>query len=301
MNFNIIIIDFGDTVMRLLLSAALFLALAAAAAAQEGPYFVTYTHHLEEPGNLEIAISNTLGLPRTGLSYTAPYAELEYGVKAWWTSELYLEGQSRRGDSTVFTGWRLENRFKPLAREHRINPVLYFEYENINEASRILKEVVGHAEPFDGPNSELQQNHAHEIETKLILSSSVRDWNISENLIFEKNLTQAEGFEFGYAVGISRALSRLASGSTCRFCRENFIAGLEAYGGLGNTGRFGFAQTAQYIAPAVSWQLGDNATLRFSPAFGLTPGADRFLLRVGYSYELRGFGRKVASMFGGGK
>jgi hypothetical protein len=269
--------------------------------AQETPYFVTYSHHMEEPGNLELELSNHLGLPKTGRAYTAPLMEIEYGVKAWWTSELYLEGQSRRGDSTIFTGWRLENRFKPLAREHRINPVLYFEFEDINEASRIQKEVVGHAEPFDEPNAVLRQEHAREVETKLILSSNVRDWNISENFIVEKNLTEAEAFEFGYAFGVSRALSRLASGTNCRFCRENFTAGLELYGGLGSTERFGFAQTAQYIAPALAWQLGDNATVRISPAFGLTAGADRFLLRVGYSYEIRGFGRKMAAMFRGGK
>lgn len=277
------------------------LLLASAATAQESPYFVTYSHHLEEPGNLEVELSNHMGWPKAGRAYTAPLLELEYGVKTWWTSEFYLEGQSRRGDSTVFTGWRLENRFKPLAREHRINPVLYFEFENINEASRIQKEIVGHAEPFDESNAELRGEHAREIETKLILSSNVRNWNISENFIVEKNLVEPEAFEFGYALGVSRALSQLASGANCRFCRENFTAGLELYGGLGTTERFGFAQTAQYVAPSLAWQVGDNSTVRISPAFGLTPGADRFLLRIGYSYEVRGFGRKVASMFRGGK
>lgn len=288
--------------MRRLLSVVLLCAAVSAGAwAQESPYFVTYSHHMEEPGNLELEFSNHMGLPKAGRGYTAPLLEIEYGVKAWWTSEFYLEGQSRRGDSTIFTGWRFENRFKPLAREHRINPVLYFEYENINEASRIQKEIVGHAEPFDEPNADLRGEKAREIETKLILSSNVRDWNISENFIVEKNLVEPEAFEFGYAFGVSRALSRLASGSNCRFCRENFVAGLEVYGGLGTTERFGFANTAQYIAPSLAWQVRDNATVRVSPAFGLTAGADRFLLRVGYSYELRGFGRKVAAMFRGGK
>ena len=286
---------------RVLLLLAAILVLAASGAAQEDPYFVTYSHHMEEPGNLEIGVSNHFGLPTTGRSYAAPLVELEYGVKTWWTSEFYLEAQSRRGDSTVFTGCRLENRFKPLKREYRINPVLYFEYENINEASRVQKEVVGHAEPFDEPNADLRRENAREIETKLILSSNVRDWNISENFIVEKNLVEAEAFEFGYAFGVSRALSRLASGSNCRFCRENFVAGLEVYGGLGTTERFGFANTAQYVAPTLAWQLGDNTTLRVSPAYGVTPGADRFLLRVGYSYEVHGIGRKLASMFRAGK
>lgn len=34
--------------------------------AQESPYFVTYDHYLEEPGNLEIAYSSTFGTQRGG-------------------------------------------------------------------------------------------------------------------------------------------------------------------------------------------------------------------------------------------
>ncbi len=274
-------------------------AAATGAAAQEPPYFVTYDHHLEEPGNLEIATQSTLGLPHAPLpGYFAPLLEFEYGVKGWWTSELYLEGQSTRRDSTIFTGWRLENRFRPLRREHLVTPVLYVEYENINEASRIQKEIVGRAERSSETNAELRQEHAHEIEAKLILSSNTHDWNISENFMVEKNLTAAEGFEFGYALGVARPLSRLASANECHFCRENFTAGLELYGGLGSTESFGLSDTAHYLAPTLSWQISDGSTLKISPAFGLTNLCDRMLLRVGYSYEIRGFGNKVASLFG---
>src|SRR5206468_11792812 len=123
-----------------LLLASAFL-LSGTAFAQESPFFVTYTHHMEEPGNLEVETSATSGIPRSGQRfYIAPYTELEYGVTAQWTSELYLESDSAWGDSTVFTGWRFENRYKPLKREHWINPVLYLEYANVNEASRIQTE-----------------------------------------------------------------------------------------------------------------------------------------------------------------
>ena len=276
------------------------LSVALCSKAQESPYFVTYDHHLEEPGNLEIATSSTMGVPRSGQRfYFAPYAEFEYGVTGRWTSELYLEGQSTAGDSAVFTGWRWENRFRPLAREHWINPVLYLEYEGINEASRIQKEIVGNAPGFGEPNSELSQTHAHELETKLILSSNFHDWNLAENFIVEKNLSQNEGFEFGYSLGVSRPLASLASGTKCRFCRENFSAGVELYGGLGSTAGFGFHDTAHYLAPVIAWQVSDNATLRFSPAIGLTHQSNPVLLRFGYSYEVRGFGSKLAQLFGG--
>lgn len=269
---------------------------------QEAPYFVTYDHHLEEPGNLEIETSSTIGIPRSGQQlFIAPYAEIEYGVTGRWTSELYLEGQATPGDSAVFTGWRIENRFRPFKREHGINPVLYLEYESVNEASRILKEIEGHAEISNERNAELAATHAHELEAKLILSTDVHDWNIAGNFIATKNFSASEGFEFGYALGVARPLARLASGKACRFCRENFVAGLEMYGGLGSTLDLSLHETAHYLAPAIGWQLSDNSSLRFSSAFGLAHVSNPVLLRFGYSYEIRGFGRKLTQLFGGGE
>jgi len=285
--------------MRVAYITILFAFASFVAQAQESPYFVTYDHHLEEPGNLEIETSSTAGIPGQGQHFFfAPYVELEYGVTGRWTSELYLEGQSTAGDSTIFTGWRLENRFRPLAREHRINPVLYLEYENISEASRIQKEIVGTALNLNETNAEARATRAHELETKLILSSTAHNWNIAENFIVEKNLSENEGFEFGYALAMARPLATLAAGKNCRFCRENFIAGLELYGGLGTTQGFGLHDTAHYVAPAISWQISDNASLRFSPAIGLTRGSSPALLRFSYSYEIRGFSTKLARFFG---
>jgi hypothetical protein len=273
---------------------------AISADAQESPYFVTYTHHLEEPGNLEIETSSTMGVPRSSQRFFfAPYIEFEYGVTGRWTSELYLEGQSTSGADATFTGWRWENRFRPLAREHWINPILYLEYEGINEASRIEKEVVGNTGVSADALAELQQTHAHELETKLILSSTIHDWNIAENLIVEKNLSQEEGFEFGYSLGVYRPIATLASGTSCRFCRENFSAGVEIYGGLGSTNGFGLHDTAHYVAPVIAWQVSDNSTLRFSPSIGLTHDSNPALLRFGYSYEIRGFSGKVVKFLRG--
>jgi hypothetical protein len=281
----------------------LLLATSSSLAAQESPYFVTYDHHLEEPGNLELEFFTTSGIPRSGQSaYVAPYMELEYGVTARWTSELYLEGQSTVGDSAVFTGWRIENRFRPLKREHWINPILYLEYESTSEATRIQKEIVGSGPDVTSPNSELQPSKNHELEAKLILSGITHDWNIAGNFITEKNLSKGEGFEFGYAFGVARPLATLASGNTCRFCRENFIAGLEIYGGLGST-QDGFSpkNKVHYVAPVISWQVSENGTLRFSPGLALTGDGSPVLLRFGYSYEIRGFGSKVARLWGGGR
>ena len=267
--------------------AAALLLIATPLCAQERSYFVTYDHYLEEPGNLEIAVASTTGFPRhEGRGYFAPWLELEYGVTGWWTAELYLEGVATHHDGSGFTGWRWENRFRPLKGEHRINPVLYVEYENINEASRIQKEIVGGGPLSVEPIDELRMEHAHELEGKAILSSAVRGWNVSGNFVFEKNLSEEEGLEFGYSVGASRSLGGLASGTTCWFCRENFVLGAEAYGGLGSTSEAGLADTRHFLAPVVGWRLTSRSTFKASVAFGLTEASDRYLLRVGWAYEL---------------
>jgi hypothetical protein len=255
--------------------------------AQQNPYFVTYDHHLEERQNLEISTQSTIGIQkRDRPTYLGQLLELEYGVTSWWSSALYLEGASQHHDSTVFAGFRLENRFKPFS-ERKINPVFYFEYENINEASRIRKDIVGHAAPSDESLSELRGETAQEIEAKLIFSSDLKNWSIAENFIVEKNLSEDEGFEFGYALGVFRPLPV-----------RNLSVGLELYGGLGSTEQFGFKDTAHYLAPVLVWNLVRNQAFKLSPGFGLTANGDRMLLRFGYTYEINGFGQKVSRLLG---
>ena len=260
---------------------------APSAIAQERSYFVTYDHYLEEPGHLEIAIANTTGIPKgPDAVYSAPWLELEYGVTGWWTSELYVEAVTIPRDGSAVTGWRWENRFRPLAAEHRVNPVLYLEYENVNEASRIQKEIVGSGALAFEPIEILRRDQAHELEGRLILSSVVGSWNVSENLIFEKNLTSDEGLEFGYSIGLSRSLASLARGSSCHVCLENFTAGVEAYGGMGSTAEAAWANTRHYVAPVLGWHVTDRSTVKVSVGIGLTDASDRYLLRVGFGYEV---------------
>src|ERR1700746_4095871 len=175
----------------LCLLALALAALALPAQAQENPYIVTYNHYLEEPGSLEVEYFSTFGTQRGGNDFHAFWAEFEYGATAWWTTELYLDAQTTFHDSTVFTGFKWENRVRPLKREHWINPVLYVEYENINGADKTLKEVVGHdvESGYLAPNAEARQETAREVELKMLLSSSANGWNFSENIITEKNLS----------------------------------------------------------------------------------------------------------------
>ena len=270
--------------------------------AGEGPFFITYTHQMEEPGNLEIATKNVTGRPGAGARFLGATTELEYGVKAWWTTEFYLDGQATRGQNILFTGYRWENRFRLLPREHWINPVLYVEFENINGADRAMLEVVGHdgAEDLAEPSLEGRREKKRELEAKLILSSHWKGWTIAENFIAEKNVRH-EPYEFGYAAGISRPLALAARPERCSFCPETFQAGAEIYGGLGTHDDFGLADTSHYIAPTLAWTLPNGTTFKVSPSFGVTERSAGFLLRFGVSYEIAQFGRAAQKVLRGGK
>ena len=284
----------------LLLSGFLFICTAAPLEAQENPYIVAYDHNLEEPGNLEIEYFSTFGTQRGGPGFHAFWAEFEYGATAWWTTEFYLDGQSTFDQSTLFTGFRWENRVRPLKREHFINPVLYAEFEDINAADKIIKEVEGHDVEADQavPNSIARQQVTREIELKLILSSNYKGWNFTENTIAAKNLSN-HPWEFGYALGASRPLALKGAAHRCNFCLQHFIAGVEMYGGLGDRWSFGLHDTSHYLGPGLAWNLPSGWTFRLAPTFGLNGNSHQFLLRWGVSYEVSGFGRMVQSMFKG--
>ena len=288
----------------ILVLLALFVCLAPfSAQSQESPYIVTYDHYLEEPGSLEIEYFSTFGTQRGGNDFHAFWTEFEYGATAWWTTELYLDGQTTFNDSTLFTGFRLENRFRLLQREHFINPVLYLEYEQIGGADKILKEIEGHDGEADNatPNAEARREHKHEIETKLILSKTFNGWNVAQNTIVAKNISPSEPWEFGYALGVSRPLALKARVQRCTLCPENVIAGVEMYGGLGDRHSFGLHDTSHYLAPVIAWNLPSDWTLRLSPGFGLNHNSHRFLLRWGVSREFSGFGSAISRLFEGGK
>jgi hypothetical protein len=253
---------------------------------REPPYFVTYDHSLEARHEFEFEVLSTIGVPRNNESvYAAPWVELEFGVTSLWTTEVYFEGVTTTSDGSGFTGWRWENRFRPLKKEHRVNPLLYFEYEHVNEASRIQKEIVGSG-PIDfAPIADLKSEWQHEIETKLILSGRVHSWNVSGNFTLEKNLTTDEGIEFGYAAGIA-PLSAAEGGPNCRLCGSRVYPAFEIYGGLGTSKEFGAKDARHYIAPIVAWQVTPKSTIKASVGFGLTHASDHVLFRIAWGREL---------------
>ena len=260
-------------------------------AQQEPPYFVTYSSVLEEPGNLEIENQNIAAAPRNANKFFAPTFEFEYGVTAWWTAEAYVQGQTTQNDSTVFTGFRIENRFRPLPREHWINPVLYVEYEDTNSADKSYLEITGNdtVASLQVPNAVSRKQVARTVEGKLILSTYARGWNLSENMIAEKAVNESNPWEFGYALAASRPLALAGSPKLCVLCRQNIAAGAELFGGLGTRYTFGLNRTQQYAAPTIALNTPQGWTFKFSPEFGLNDNSVGVLWRFGTSYEIQQF------------
>jgi hypothetical protein len=262
------------------------------------PYFVPYDHYMEEVDTLDIEVDGVVGLASDINTFVATATQFEYGIRKWWTSELYLDMQHTEHEGTLFTGFRIENRFRIWTEPHKVNPVLYIEYENVNGADKILKEIVGFdsKEDLAVPNSIARREHNHELETRLILSSQIGQWNLTGNFIGEKDLGPFP-WEFGYALGVSRPLAA-AAGKRCAFCAERFSAGVELYGGAGTWNRFTLRDTSQYLAPDLLWVAPGEVNLSVSVGWGLTDQSARMLLRFGVSRDIDGFGRKVAGLFG---
>jgi hypothetical protein len=274
--------------LSLLLAAELLAGGVAAHAQQEPPYFVTYSSVLEEPGNLEMENQNIAAEPKDVNAFFAPTVEFEYGVTAWWTAEAYLQGQATSKDSAVFTGFRFENRFRPLPRDYWINPVLYVEYEDVSAADKSFLEITGNTSisTLQVPNAALRKEVERSIEGKLILSSNAKGWNFSENMISEKAVNENESWEFGYAIAATRPLSLKGSSRPCTLCRQNVAVGAELFGGLGTRYNFGLKQTEQYAGPTVALNAPNGFTYKFSPEFGLNDNAAGVLWRFGVSYEI---------------
>jgi hypothetical protein len=264
----------------------------------DGPFFVTYTTQMEELHTLDIDMRSITGKPKGANRFAAAALEFEYGATNWWTTEFYVDGTATQSESTIFTGFRWENRFRLLPRRHWINPVLYVEFEDLNGADKTLLEVVGHdgLEQFDTPVSVARREKNREVETKLILDSQFKGWTLAENLITEKNFAGGP-WEFGYAVGLTRFLGRNTQPTHCRFCRQAIAVGVEVYGGVGTTSEFGLQNTSHYVGPAVAWIPREGTAIYVSPNFGLTDTSARFLLRFGVSYEIDDFGRGIGNIF----
>jgi len=157
-------------------------------------------------------------------------------------------------------------------------------------------EVTGHDSVSDLrlPNAAARGTTERALELKLILSRDAKGWNYSGNFIAEKDLNESDPWEFGYAAAVSRPLAFTASARECVFCRENFSAGLELYGGLGDLNGFGLTATSHYLGPTLAFNIPKGPTMSFSPNFGLNANSMNVMYRFNVSYEFS----QIFSWFG---
>ena len=84
-------------------------------------------------------------------------------------------------------------------------------------------------------------------------------------------------------------------------CAEKLMAGVEGYGGLGDTASLTMRDTSHYLAPLLGWQLPKGVRLSFSPGFGLTSTSFARIYRIGLAFEFEQVGEWLHGRHGGGQ
>jgi high-affinity iron transporter len=171
--------------------------------------------------------------------------EVGYGFTDWWSSTAVFEytNEGEEGYHPAVRGW--ENIFQ-LTEPGRywMDLGLYLEYEW----------AVAHDES-DG------------VEAKILLEKSVGRWTNTANVIFERPVGGGAGDD----VEVSYAWR------TRYRWRPEIEPAIEAFGGVGNPGNFGFSGQSQTLGPVVLGKVGLNSrmALKYEAGylFGLTSGS----------------------------
>ncbi len=229
----------------------------AAVFAGNGANFVLYNHHTAETGEAEIMFMNDFGEEPNGSRYNAQMIEAELGITDQWTTEFMVEGYTSSGGFN-FTGFRWENRYRLFDYGTFLNPVVYFEYEDLSKDTKYLMEVSGRE---DATAQTKARPRERVFESRIILGEDITDsLDVSFNWLNESDLDTGVT-AFGYATGLNYKLS------------PNVKFGMELFGGLGNSDKgvtTSGSITQHYLAPNIIFQATDNIMVKFGGAIGLT-------------------------------
>ena len=125
--------------------------------------------------NLEIEFLNVSGKPPEGNRFLGTSLEVEYGIKTWWTTEFYLDGQTTR---TKAPFRRICSGTASAPSCASIGSILcsMLNLKTLTALYKTLREIVGHDGKADlsEPNDQVRQEKKREIELKLILGSNQR-------------------------------------------------------------------------------------------------------------------------------
>jgi hypothetical protein len=251
---------------------ALMLGAGLSVFAGSGPYFNTYTHHMEA-GEWELEVASDQVRYPDGGSANGQALELEHGFGEHLSASLYILGTKAPSEAWRLDGYKLEGRFRPWIVKSFWVPTFYLEYEQFHHPETYRNAVVGSAEPA-GQGEPFKTEH--EAEARLIFSRDF-DWgNVAVNLIAERCFDGGKT-TFGYTaafflLGRSSGIEGPSSFDPDGDGDSHLLYGLELFGGLGEEGDFGFRRSGQehYAGPFVSFPISSRVTLKTGVAVGLT-------------------------------
>jgi hypothetical protein len=257
--------------MKRTLFAALLVGAGVSIMAGSGPYFDTYTHHMDV-GEWELEVGvDAVRAPGGGWTY-GQALEIEHGFNEHFAASLYLLGTWDPRSAATLDGYKLETRYRPWTKNCFWVPTFYLEYEQFHHPETYRDAAVGFAETggSDGPF-----RTEHELEGRLIFSQDF-DWgNVALNLVAEKPMN-GEPFAFGYTGGFfikgpSSGVEGGASFDPDGDGDSHFLYGVEFFGNLGVSGEFGLYTSRQehYAEPFAALPLNKRLTLKTGVAIGL--------------------------------
>lgn len=273
----------------LLLFLGVFAILPSLVYGGNGANFVLYNHHTAEAGEMEIMLMTDFAQEADGTRYTAQMVEFELGVTDRFTTEFMIEGQTTEGDSSyLFTGFRLEGRYRLFEYGTFLNPVIYFEYEDLSEDTKYLMEVAGRE---DAAPQNKARPRERILESRFIIGHDFNEgFDISANWLNESDLDTGVT-HFGYAAGINYVIPAFSKGGHMEDDKEGHkkvTFGLELFGALGDSDKGITADpdiTAHYLAPNFKIHRGKKLMVKLGGAIGLTDvSQDLFRLALGYEF-----------------
>lgn len=226
---------------KFLIFSLLFIGLQSIVCADWRPYAYSYSYLTAYQGEREIELYTDYDFKDS--TYTLKnQLELEYGITDHWMASIYGVFKSTQSSTYQFDQTKLQTRLRFGETDQFIlDPAVYVEYKI----------------PASGA--------AHALELKQILSKDINDWNITTNLVAEKELAAGKDWSYAYTLGLSRML------------RGNLRAGLETKGSFGNNPIF-------YLAPSIAVIFGE-IKMNLAAGFGLTAASKTMYIRNIFSYE----------------
>jgi hypothetical protein len=256
---------------RTLVTAGILVVLGLPAAAGSGPYFNTYTHHMET-GEWELEAGADAVKTVEGPWEYGQQIELEHGFNEHWAGALYLLGSRSSEARWQVDGYKIETRFRPWTGNAFFRPAFYLEYEQFPHEEVYKDAFTGNAEHGEAGPFRTE----HEAEARLIFSRDF-DWgNLVVNLVAERSLDGGRT-AFGYTGGFFLKGPSSGQEGSAAFDPDmdgdsHLLYGLELFGGLGEEGDLGLHSGRQehYAQPFVALPLSDRLVLKAGWALGLT-------------------------------